>query len=374
MALLWWAMTISPSVASDHIDGHEVRSDRHADLADLYAWTPAPGRVAVALTWGPLTRRRARPQEDLAVRLRVRRVDGEGVDEEELSLRCQGERGARRADELVCTLGKQTFHVPWGGSAADGTTRIFAGVRRDPFFIALGKVARDVPAEGERRSVRGVDFLHNRVIRGRVEALVVEFDARDVPGERPWLGVVAESWRGPEQRDRLGRPEIGNFVLAKRFGETLDGPDVRAAWNHEDAFAPSPGHLGAYEVAMAEGLARLDARDERGDWATPHPLAARLLSDWLIVDPTRTCDVDDPTFLEIEAAWLAGVPHMTCGGRPPNDDAVDRLLTWTINGPERVPPGPPLHGPPAGPAPRRGDGVDRPGAPATSKFPYLREP
>jgi hypothetical protein len=99
-----------------------------------------------------------------------------------------------------------------------------------------------------------------------------------------------------------------------------------------------------------------------------------LLQDWLIVDPTRDCGVSDPSFLEIEAAWLAGLPHQTCGGRTPNDDVVDRLLTWGINGPTRVPPGPPLYGSPSIPAPHRSDGVDRPGAPASSLFPYLRDP
>lgn len=375
MGLLMW----SGALASDHIDGHETRGDRRGDVADVYAWTPAPGRIAVAMTWGPLSRKRARPQEDLEVRLRLRRVDGSGAEDSELTLACTGERGAHRADSMRCTLGGEELVLPWGAVRTEGARRLFAGVRRDPFFIALGKVNDARPFEGARRSVRGVDFLHNAIIRGKVEALVLEVDASEVPGDRPFIGVVAESFRDGRRLDRIGRAELGNFVLADRFGPRElqpdePEPDVRAAWNQEDAFAVSEGHLPAFVAAADTGLQRLDWFDGATDWPSPHPLRERLLQDWLIVDPTRTCTVDTPSFLEIEAAWHHQRPHQTCGGRTPNDDAVDRLLTWLVNGPERVPPDAPLYGEPGVPAPIRSDGVDRPGQPAIDHFPYLREP
>ena len=54
--------------------------------------------------------------------------------------------------------------------------------------------------------------------------------------------------------------------------------------------------------------------------------------------------------------------------------SVDDVLTLLINGPARVPPGPPFYGPPGAAAPHRGDGIDRPSTPATDVFPYLHGP
>ena len=52
-----------------------------------------------------------------------------------------------------------------------------------------------------------------------------------------------------------------------------------------------------------------------------------------------------------------------------HDDAVDRLLTWLVNGPARVPPDAPLYGETGALAPLRTDGVHQPGAPILSTNP-----
>lgn len=159
--------------ASDHIDGHEVQSDRRADLTDLYSWTTAPGRIAMVLTSGPLTRKWARPQENLTLSLRLRRLSKDGIAaSEEYRLDCTGTRGKGRTDSLECTHPSGSLSVPWGAEASHGDLRIFAGIRRDPFFIALGKVHTAHPRDGERRARRGVDFLHNWVVKGKVAALI----------------------------------------------------------------------------------------------------------------------------------------------------------------------------------------------------------
>ena len=52
-------------------------------------------------------------------------------------------------------------------------------------------------------------------------------------------------------------------------------------------------------------------------------------------------------------------PHASAGGRWLDDDILDDLLTWMVNG---------------GRGPRFGDGVDAPTKPASLAFPYVREP
>lgn len=51
--------------------------------------------------------------------------------------------------------------------------------------------------------------------------------------------------------------------------------------------------------------------------------------------------------------------HSTCGGRPLNDDVVDKLLTWLVNG---------------GNGPWIRDGVDQATVRASNTFPYWLRP
>jgi hypothetical protein len=64
-------------------------------------------------------------------------------------------------------------------------------------------------------------------------------------------------------------------------------------------------------------------------------------------------------FLEIERALTERRAHLTAGGRWLDDDILDDLLTWLVNG---------------GRGERLGDGVDAPTKPASLTFPYVREP
>jgi hypothetical protein len=62
---------------------------------------------------------------------------------------------------------------------------------------------------------------------------------------------------------------------------------------------------------------------------------------------------------EIEQAMLQGRTHSTCGGRSLNEDVIDKLLTWVING---------------GNGPGISDGVDQATVRASNTFPYLAPP
>jgi hypothetical protein len=77
----------------------------------------------------------------------------------------------------------------------------------------------------------------------------------------------------------------------------------------------------------------------------------------MVVDVSKPY-VED-SYLEIERALLKGASHETCGGRSPNDDIGDTLLTMLIN---------------AGNGPRISDGVDGQAVRASRAFPYLAPP
>jgi hypothetical protein len=64
-------------------------------------------------------------------------------------------------------------------------------------------------------------------------------------------------------------------------------------------------------------------------------------------------------FLEIERALIDNRSSKSAGGRWLDDDILDELLTWMVNG---------------GRGERFGDGVDAPTKPASLSFPYVREP
>ncbi len=284
--------------------------------------------------------------------------------------------------------------------------------------VPLAVLHPDDLANGFRLDLEGEQGRHTcRVVPGDRDAEQVQ--CADV-GLSVHYAPLCEFEAEVEGLERKARPEVANFVLAQKFGEKFRADDVRDAWNTLDPWdltartgscdpnTASCQQLRAIRTQMNRGLARLDgldrfenpkdARDREAigtglDWCTAepsaegpmcaevHPLRDLLLDDYLLVDTTKRCGVDAATFLEIELAHIQGRKadadgqrHQTCGGRTPNADVVDALLTLTINGPSRVPPGAPFYGPSQPDHPHRGDGVDAPSEPATDPFPFLAQP
>jgi hypothetical protein len=158
----------------------------------------------------------------------------------------------------------------------------------------------------------------------------------------------------------MGRPEIKNFVLASKQFDTVNGDiEIRDLYNEEDAFDLRPDYLPAYQARFDANLAYYDRLDGAIAWAPDeegrHPLTQLFLGDFLIVDLDKGYSEDG--CFEIETALLAGQDHRTCGGRTPNDDIVDTILTLMVAGPEGE---------------RVTDYVDQATTPATDEFPYLQ--
>ena len=139
------------------------------------------------------------------------------------------------------------------------------------------------------------------------------------------------------------------------------GVELRDLYNREDAFALSPVYRPLYESRLDANLAFFDGLDGKTEWPIGqdgrHPLRDLLMADYLILDLARAFAPGG--FLEIERSLHDKRPHSSAGGRWLDDDILDELLTWMVNG---------------GHGERFGDGVDAPTKPASLSFPYVREP
>ena len=159
--------------------------------------------------------------------------------------------------------------------------------------------------------------------------------------------------------DHAAIVEISTMMLA---GGPLDGH--LDPYNREDPFAI---RRAAYDAAFAQRLDAFDQHDGHTDW-TPEQKATWLTriatGNYQIIDTSKPCDWANPhTYLEIERAQLTGRPHTTCGGRMPNEDAMDVTLNLLIRGPAASAQDPEAIG----------DGVDAPTQWSTDTFPYLAD-
>lgn len=134
-------------------------------------------------------------------------------------------------------------------------------------------------------------------------------------------------------------------------------------YNQQDPFRIQ----GSFDRTFRSRLAQFDGIDGKTDWSAANATAwvTRMsTSNYLVVDTSKPCDWQNPhTYLEIERAQLAGRPHQTCGGRMPNEDAMDVTLNFLIRGPSAS----------VADADAFHDGVQQATKQSTAEFPYLAE-
>lgn len=359
---------------SDHVDGPRTAADPSIDLTDLFAFTsPAdPTRTVLIADVFPFAGETALFSNavNYSIVLRPVRVAGLGdaaafkAQDPEIRFLFQfevlkrGPDGQRQAQTGLCTLpdGRTlalTVNQEQGSQTPDGTVRVFAGLRSDPFFIGW-------------RPDRELKAVANLLQEDNVLSLVVEVDTARVlgagPGRGTLFGVIAETTPRdprpyvvtPPRYDWVGRPEQTNF----RFNVVPNLPDIRDLWNQEVPFAVSPAHLPLYRERLLRSLQRWDAHDGRVDWP-PAALAASVnvfLDDFLLIDVARP--TTDASHLEIEKSTLDGRPYTTGGGRTVNANVIDILVTWLVNHDH-------------GPFMQSATQATQPGA---ATFPYVRPP
>jgi Polyketide cyclase / dehydrase and lipid transport/Domain of unknown function (DUF4331) len=333
---------------SDHIDGPRQISDPSADLTDLFAFTSPenPSRTVLAADVFPTCGADAVFSNAInhSIVVRPARVAGLGDTtkfetsgpELRFSFRFDGlERAANQkpVQRGTCILpdGQTLAFVAneeKGASTSDGSFRVFAGLRSDPFILAWLVDANAMTP------------VKNLLEHDNVLSFLVEFDTRRVltPERGPLFAVIAETTplrpnsllgNPPPRFDWIGRPEQTNLRLANPGLAGAD--DLRDLWNQQKPFAVGDEFRPLFLQRLKDSLANWDMRDGRTDWAAA-ALAANanmFLDDFLLFDVTKP--ITDTSHLEIEKSTVNGKPYETGGGRTVNADVVDILLTWMVN-------------------------------------------
>jgi Domain of unknown function (DUF4331) len=365
---------------SDHNSGPRALADPVVDITDLYVFPnpERPGSLVLVLDVFPNAEPTAFFSDAVDYRFRVRPVKiptgaeaAFAVSEKEYTISCrfavpiQNQGGEPLVQEGTCTASTGqavSFRVNDEEGGKTQGLRVFAGRRMDPFFQDGVRLAQSMMT-GKLAFVSPGD---SRQHRQNCMSIVVEVDIATIFGtDGPLLAVVGETAMAGSitvRLERYGRPLIKSVVLgAKHLDKVNQNLDIRDLYNQEDAFKLGPTYIGAYRARMNANLPFWDSLDQKADWPLDehgaHPLTELLLADFMVVDVSKPYAED--SYFEIERALLKGASHETCGGRSPNDDITDTLMTMLING---------------GNGPRISDGVDGQAVPATRVFPYLVPP
>jgi hypothetical protein len=335
---------------SDHIDGPRQIGDPSADLTDLFAFTSPenPSRTVLAANVFPTCGADAIFSNAINHSIVVRRAKVAGIgdatkfetSDPEVRFSCRFdalERGA--AGSKPVQRGNFTFPDGQtlrflvgdekGTSTPDGTFRVYAGMRSDPFILAW------IFTGG------GMRKFQNLLLNDNVLCIVVEFDTQRVldPAKGSLFAVIAETipiprpgafvGHEPPRMDWVGRPEQTNVRLNNSGLKGAD--DLRDLWNQQTPFAMDEKLRPVFLQRMKDSLANYDMRDGKQDW-TPSALTANanmFVDDFLLFDVAKP--ITDAGHLEIEKSTLNGKAYQTGGGRTVDSNVIDVLLSWIVN-------------------------------------------
>lgn len=361
---------------SDHIDGPRSIGDPSIDMTDLFGFRSPqnPERTVFAADVFPSAGSSAMFSDAADHSIVARRVTVAGLGdaakfqsgdrEFRFSFRfgrLDMQPGGKPIQRGTCTLPdgqKLSFVVndEKGATTPDGTFRVFAGLRSDPFLLAW--------LVGEDDLKPFVNILeHDNVL-----SFLVDFDTLRVldPAQGSLFGVIAETTPIPRARGVVGHPPP-RFDWVGRTEQTnvrLNNPglkdveDLRDLWNQQTPFAISPQFAPVFRQRLFDSLQQYDLRDGKADWSTAQLNASAnvFLDDFMLIDVAKP--TTDTSFLEIEKSTLNGRPYQTGGGRTINAHDIDILLTWIVNRDRE-----PLHG-----------GATRATQLGLNTFPYLAPP
>jgi hypothetical protein len=358
---------------SDHFSGPAVMGDPSVDITDFYAFPSPerPGALVLIMDVFPMATSQSLFSDVITHRFRLRPLTlsggavtyGTAEHTIDLTFSDVPEGNSIQKAHIVTSDRREASFVTGKPFEQDGV-RVFAGLVSDPFFMDVEAALR-TDISGKLSFSTATNTVQSRdvlaiVVEVPFAPIVKHFDGATL------VGAIAENIvtrRGnPIRIERLGRPEIKNFVLANPMRDPrTKGVELRDLYNREDAFALSKEYRPLYESRLDANLAFFDGLDGKTAWPLGpdgrHPLRDLLIGDFLILDLAQSFAAG--TFLEIERSLIDNQRHTTAGGRWLDDDILDDLLTLTVNG---------------GRGERLGDGVDAPTKPGSRTFPYVREP
>jgi Domain of unknown function (DUF4331) len=359
---------------SDHFSGPAVMGDPTVDITDFYAFPSPerPGNLVLIMNVFPLATARSLFSDVVTYRFRLRpltreaRCTKQGTAEYTIDITFDElPEGSSVQKGSVITSDRHEASLVVGTPSEQDGMRLFAGLISDPFFMDVEAAIRtDMKGKLDftKPGVNTVQFRDSLtiVVEAPYAPIVEHFSGVTL------VGAIAENLirrKGKPMRvERLGRPEIKNFILQSTAHDPhTKGFELRDLYNREDAFALSKEYGPLYKSRLDANLAFFDSLDGKIAWPVEadgrHPLRNLLVNDFLIMDLARP--FAPGKFLEIERAMLEDRPHESAGGRWLDDDILDEMLTLYVNG---------------GRGERYGDNVDAPSKAASRTFPYVREP
>jgi hypothetical protein len=359
---------------SDHFSGPAVMGDPAVDITDFYAF-PSPeraGKLVLIMDVFPLAASQSFFSDVVTYKFRLRPLTlsgggsiTPGTAEYAIDVTFEDvpEGSSVQKGQVITADGHQVSFTLGEPVEKDGM-RVFAGLVSDPFFMDVEAALR-TDMSGKLSFTTAVNTVHFR----DVLSIVVEVPVGPIVerfGGTTLIGAIAENSAArngkPTRIERLGRPEIKNFVLASPVrDERTKGLELRDIYNKEDAFALSEERRPQYESRLDANLAFFDTLDGKTAWPPgadgQHPLRDLLINDFLILDLAHSFALG--SFLEIERSLLNNRPHQSAGGRWLDEDILDEMLTLFVNG---------------GHGERLGDGVAGATKPGSLSFPHVRKP
>src|SRR6201987_3132861 len=358
---------------SDHFSGPAVMGDPAVDITDFYAFRSPErsGNLVLIMDAFPLATAQSFFSDVVTYRFPLRPLTRSGNSATpgtvEYSINFPfddvPEATSVQKGNVVTSDGREASFVVGEPFERDGL-RIFAGLVSDPFFMDVEAAIRT-----DILSKLSFNTATNTVHFRDVLSIVVEVPFASILegfNGATMIAAISENIvtrRGkPIRIERVGRPEIKNFVLASPMHDSrTKGLELRDLYNKEDAFALSKEYRSLYESRVDANLAFFDGLDGKTAWPVGadgrHPLRDIFIGDFLIL---ALAHVFTPgKFLEIQRSLVDNRPQDSAGGRGLDDDILDEMLTLFVNG---------------GRGERRGDGVNGPTKPAQTSFPYVREP
>jgi len=339
------AALLAPAVfatASDHLDSPQVIADPRVDIGDIYAWPSADGRRLnlVMTIVGHVFDKNA----EYAFHI------DSGPRFPDTTARTDIVCRFASPTQVDCLIGRdETIQGdpsrPTGLVSASGHSRLFAGLRDDPFFnnVKGSRAAFDLAAatlrQGVPRDAAGCPAYTAKQTAAILDqwrhtdggparnflagwtpmAIVLEVDLGLVNRGGPVLAVWADTLVDDVRIDRMGRPLTGNGLLA-HLGSDDEADAYKLKYN-----AATPGTAEEFVPVIAASLALYDGYDGRCgnqlmiDRSAPPekrylPLARLLADDRLWVDSTST------TCTQLFGVELG---RHDCGGRTLHYDAVN---------------------------------------------------
>src|SRR6201993_1240606 len=285
---------------SDHFSGPAVMGDPAVDITDFYAFPSPerPGNLVLIMDAFPLATSQSFFSDVVTYRFRLRPLTASGrsitpgaaeytID---VTFHDVPEGTSVQKGNVVTSDGREARFIVGEPTERDGM-RVFAGLVRDPFFMDVEAALR-TDISGKLSFNTAQNTVHFR----DVLSIVVEVPFAPIVERFNTIKLIAAlsenlvTRRGkPIRMERLGRPEIKNFVLANTTRDPrTKGVELRDLYNKEDAFALSPVYRPLYESRLDANLAFFDGLDSKITWPLgpdgKNPLRDLFVEDFLILD------------------------------------------------------------------------------------------